>query len=128
MGAGSRRRSKRPDVPLQGICLACNICCQQGDADALTTNAALEGLQMQREQYQQIAIGAGLLAVVAAIATGRLPRWLRATLVVALLALAAGAGVVACRYVMNSTARTVAGATLAGDVRRAMARRARRYA
>ena len=46
---------------------------------------------MQREQYQQIAIGAGLLAVIAAIATGRLPRWLRIMLVVALAALAGGA-------------------------------------
>ena len=28
---------------------------------------------MEREQYQQIAVGAGLLAVVVAITTGRLP-------------------------------------------------------
>ena len=41
MGPGSHRWSKRPDVPLQGICLACNICCQQGEADALTTDAAI---------------------------------------------------------------------------------------
>ena len=54
---------------------------------------------MQRAQYQQIAIGAGLLAVVVAIATGRLPRWLRVMLVIALAALAGGAGLFAYRYV-----------------------------
>src|SRR5262245_29599462 len=76
---------------------------------------------MQREHYQQIAIGAGLLAVVAAIATGRLPRWLRATLVVALAALAAGAGLFAYRYVTNPTTLTVAAGSLDGDVPRFMA-------
>src|SRR5262245_31156701 len=76
---------------------------------------------MQREQYQQIAIGAGLLAVVAAIATGRLPRWLRATLVVALAALAGGAGLFAYRYVANPTTLTVAAGSLDGDVPRFMA-------
>src|SRR5262249_3663932 len=121
MGAGSRRRSKRPDVPLQGICIACNICCQQGDANALTTNAALGGLQIQRQQYPQIAIGAGLLAVVAAIATGRLPRWLRATLVVALAALAAGAGPFAYRYAKTPTTLTVVAGSLDADMPRFMA-------
>ncbi len=57
---------------------------------------------MQRAQYQQIAIGAGLLAVVVAIATGRLPRWLRVMLVIALAALAGGAGLFAYRYVSQS--------------------------
>jgi len=36
---------------------------------------------MQRARWQILAIGAGLTAVFAAIATGRLPRWLRVTLV-----------------------------------------------
>src|SRR5262249_56959474 len=75
---------------------------------------------MQREQYQQIAIGAGLLAVVAAIASGRLPRWLRATLVIALVALAAGAGLFAYRYVYNPVTLTVAAGSLDGDVPRLM--------
>jgi len=74
-----------------------------------------------REQYQQIAIGAGLLAVVAAIASGRLPRWLRATLVIALVALAAGAGLFAYRYVYNPVTLTVAAGSLDGDVPRIMA-------
>jgi TRAP-type uncharacterized transport system substrate-binding protein len=76
---------------------------------------------MQREHYQQIAIGAALLAVVAAITSGRLPRWMRTTLVVALLALAAGAGLFAYRYVTNPVTLTVAAGSLDGDVPRFMA-------
>jgi ABC-type glycerol-3-phosphate transport system substrate-binding protein len=81
-----------------------------------------------REQYQQIAIGAGLLAVVAAIATGRLPRWLRTTLVIALVALAAGAGLFAYRYVSNPVTLTIAAGSLDGDVPRIMAALASRMA
>ena len=83
---------------------------------------------MQREQYQQIAIGAGLLAVVVAIATGRLPRWLRVMLVVALAALAGGVGLFAYRYVNIPTTLTVAGGSLDGDVPRFMAALASRMA
>src|SRR5262245_11628294 len=83
---------------------------------------------MQREQYQQIAIGVGLLAAVAAIATGRLPRWLRITLVVALAALAGGAGLFAYRYVKNPTTLTVAAGSLDGDAPRFMAALASRMA
>ena len=75
---------------------------------------------MQREQYQQIAIGAGLLAVVAAIATGRLPRWLRATLVVGLAALAGGAGLFAYRYVKTPTTLSVVAGSLDADMPRFM--------
>ena len=83
---------------------------------------------MQREQYQQIAIGAGLLAVVVAIATGRLPRWLRVMLVIALVALAGGVGLFAYRYLNNPTTLTVAGGSLDGDVPRFMAALASRMA
>ena len=84
---------------------------------------------MERERYQQqIAIGAGLLAAVAAIATGRLPRWLRITLVVALAALAGGAGLFAYRYVKNPTTLTVAAGSLDGDVPRFMSALASRMA
>jgi TRAP transporter TAXI family solute receptor len=83
---------------------------------------------MQREQYQQIAIGAGLLAVIAAIATGRLPRWLRIMLVVALAALAGGAGLFAYRFVANPTTLTVAAGSLDGDAPRFMAALASRMA
>ena len=83
---------------------------------------------MQREQYQQIAIGAGLLAVVVAIATGRLPRWLRVMLVIALAALAGGVGLFAYRYVSNPTTLTVAAGSLDGDIPRFMAALASRMA
>jgi TRAP-type uncharacterized transport system substrate-binding protein len=83
---------------------------------------------MQREQYQQIAIGAGLLAVVVAIATGRLPRWLRVMLVIALAALAGGAGLFAYRYISNPTTLTVAAGSLDGDIARFMAALASRMA
>jgi hypothetical protein len=81
---------------------------------------SIGGWLMQREHYQQIAIGAALLAVVA-ITSGRLPRWMRTTLVVALLALAAGAGLFAYRYVTNPVTLTVAAGSLDGDVPRFMA-------
>jgi len=83
---------------------------------------------MQREQYQQIAIGAGLLAVVVAIATGRMPRWLRVTLVIALAALAGGAGLFAYRYTTNPTTLSVAVGSLDGDAPRIMAALASRMA
>ena len=83
---------------------------------------------MQQKQYQQIAIGAGLLAVVVAIATGRLPRWLRITLVITLAALAGGVGLFAYRYVTNPTTLTVAAGSLDGDIPRFMAALASRMA
>ena len=43
---------------------------------------------MEPDQAQKIAIMAGAAAVLAALATGRLPRWLRITLVSSLAALA----------------------------------------
>lgn len=83
---------------------------------------------MQRAQYQQIAIGAGLLAVVVAIAAGRLPRWLRVMLVIALAALAGGVGLFAYRYVSNPTTLTVVAGSLDGDIARFMAALASRMA
>jgi hypothetical protein len=47
---------------------------------------------MEPEQAQKIAVMAGAAAVLAALATGRLPRWLRITLVSSLAALACAAG------------------------------------
>jgi len=47
---------------------------------------------MEREQYQQVAIVAGALAVIVALMSGRLPRWLRSVLVLSLGLLGAGAG------------------------------------
>ena len=66
--------------------------------------------------------------MVVAMATGRLPRWLRATLVVALAALAGGAGLFAYRYVTNPTTLTVAAGSSDGDVPRFMMALASRMA
>jgi len=75
---------------------------------------------MDREQYQQIAIGAAGLGIVAAIASGRLPRWLRVVLVVALVFLAAGAGLLAYRYASQPVTLTVAAGSIDGDAPRVM--------
>src|SRR5262249_44164063 len=59
-------------------------------------------------------VGAGLVAVIIAIVTGRLPRWLRVTLVLGLLILAAGGGLYAYRYYNYPTTLTVAAGSIDG--------------
>lgn len=83
---------------------------------------------MEREQYQELAIGAAILAVITAIATGRLPRWLRVTLVVGLVALAGGAALIAYRYATRPTTLTVAAGSVDGDAPRFMTAIASRMA
>jgi len=83
---------------------------------------------VEREQYQQLAIGAAILAIIAAIATGRLPRWLRVTLVVGLVALAAGAALYAYRYATGPTTLSVAAGSVDGDAPRFMTAIASRMA
>jgi hypothetical protein len=63
---------------------------------------------MQRAQWQTIARGAGLAAVLVAIATGRLPRWLRVALVAGLVVLTCGGGLYAYRYATHPTTLTIA--------------------
>lgn len=63
---------------------------------------------MQREELQTVAISAGLGAVVIAIVTGRLPRWLRVVLVGGLVVLAGGAGLFTYRYATHPTTLSVA--------------------
>jgi TRAP-type uncharacterized transport system substrate-binding protein len=75
---------------------------------------------MEQEQAQKIAIVAAILAMVAALATGRLPRWLRVTLVACLAALACGAGVFAYRYATRPATLTLAAGSLDSDVPRLM--------
>ena len=77
---------------------------------------------MERQQWQQIAVGAGVVATLVAIATGRLPRAVRITLVLGLVALACGAGLFAYRYVTTPTTLTVAAGSLDGDVPRSCRR------
>jgi len=83
---------------------------------------------MEREQYQQVAIAAGALAVLVALASGRLPRWLRVVLVLSLVIMATGAGFFAYRYVTQPTTLTIATGSLDGDVTRALSAIAARMA
>jgi len=83
---------------------------------------------MSRDEYQRLAVGAGILAVVAAILSGRLPRWLRVLLVIALAGAAGGAGLYAYRYVSNPTTLTIVTGSLDGDTPRLMSAIATRMA
>ena len=69
---------------------------------------------MQRARWQILAIGAGLTAVIAAIAMGRLPRWLRVTLVLGISVLACGSALYAYRYFTRPTTLTVAAGSADG--------------
>src|SRR5262249_15248018 len=69
---------------------------------------------MQREQLQGLAIGAGLVALIIAVATGRLPRWLRVSVDLGLVILAAGAGFYAYRYYNYPRTLTVAAGSIDG--------------
>ncbi|MGA7527741.1 MAG: TAXI family TRAP transporter solute-binding subunit [Pseudolabrys sp.] len=83
---------------------------------------------MEREQYQQVAIVAGALAVIVALMSGRLPRWLRIVLVLSLGILGAGAGLFEYRYFTQPTTLTIATGSLDGDVPRIMSAIAARMA
>ena len=77
-----------------------------------------------RDQVQNLAAGAaagaGLLAIFAAFATRRAPRWVRVTLILGLLAIACGAGIYAYRYSKQPTTLTVAAGSLDGDAPKLM--------
>ncbi len=83
---------------------------------------------MEREQYQQVAVVAGALAVLVALMSGRLPRWLRVVLVLSLGILAAGAVLFGYRYITQPTTLTIATGSLDGDVPRIMSAMAARMA
>lgn len=70
---------------------------------------------MERNQYEQIAVGAGLVAVIAAVLSGRLPRWLRVIFVLGVAGFAAGAGYFAYRSYSIPVTLTVATGSIDGD-------------
>jgi TRAP-type uncharacterized transport system substrate-binding protein len=78
----------------------------------------------QRDQVQNLAAsaaaGAGLLALFAAFATRRAPRWVRMTVILGLLAVACGAGIFAYRYSSKPSTLTVAAGSLDGDAPKVM--------
>src|ERR1700738_5076122 len=83
---------------------------------------------MEPDQAQKIAIMAGAAAALAARATGRLPRWLRITLVSSLAALACAAGLLGYRYATHPVTLTVATGSIDGDATRLMSLVAARMA
>jgi TRAP-type uncharacterized transport system substrate-binding protein len=83
---------------------------------------------MERSNWQALAIGAGLTAVVVAIATGRLPRWLRVALILGIVVLACGGGFYAYRYFNHPTTLTVAVGSADGETVRLMSTIATRLA
>ena len=83
---------------------------------------------MERSNWQALAIGAGLAAVVVAIATGRLPRWLRVALVLGIVLLVCGGGLYAYRYFSHPTMLTVAAGSADGETVRLMSTIATRLA
>src|SRR5262245_33847449 len=83
---------------------------------------------MERSQWQAIAVGAGLTALVVAIATGRLPRWMRVAFVLGVVVLASGAGLYAYRYATHPTTLTVAAGSVDGSTVQLMSTIATRLA
>jgi TRAP transporter TAXI family solute receptor len=75
---------------------------------------------MEPGRVQKIAIMAGVAAMLAALSTGRLPRWLRITLVSSLAALACAVGLLGYRYATHPTMLTVATGSIDGDATRLM--------
>lgn len=83
---------------------------------------------MQREQWQIVAIGAGLVAVIVAIASGRMPRWLRAILVLGIVLLSTGLGLYVYRYLNVPKTLTVAAGSFDGDAQGIMSAFATQFA
>jgi len=77
-----------------------------------------------RDQVQTLAAGAvagaGLLALFAAFATRRAPRWLRVTVILGLVAVACAAGIIGYRYSTKPSTLTVAVGSLDGDAPKVM--------
>jgi TRAP transporter TAXI family solute receptor len=77
-------------------------------------------MSMEREQYQPIAIGVFLLAAVAAIATGRLPRWMRISLVFSLLVVAFASALLVYRITTQPTSLTLTVGSIDSDAANVM--------
>jgi TRAP transporter TAXI family solute receptor len=75
---------------------------------------------MESEPAQKIAIVAAIAAMLAVFATGRLPRWLRVSVVFGLAFLACAAGLFGYRYATHPVTLTVATGSIDGDVTRLM--------
>ena len=83
---------------------------------------------MESGRAQNLAIVAAIVAILAALATGRLPRWLRITLVGCLAILVCGLALVGYRYATHPATLTVAAGSIDGDAARLMSAVAARMA
>ncbi|RAI43456.1 TAXI family TRAP transporter solute-binding subunit [Rhodoplanes roseus] len=83
---------------------------------------------MEQEQLQKVAIGAAAVAVVAAVATGRLPRWLRVTVVLAAIVIALGVGLYGYRFFTTPRTLTVAVGSIDGELPKTVSAMATRLA
>ena len=70
---------------------------------------------MEQAQLQKMAISAAVLALVVALASGRLPRWLRIALVLAVAVLVGGLGLYGYRAYTQPTTLTIAAGSIDGD-------------
>src|ERR1700694_3951129 len=77
---------------------------------------------------QKIAKMATIATTLSTLATGRLPRWLRVSLVCSLAIMACAAGLLGYRYATHPTTLTVATGSIDGDVTRLMSLVAARMA
>lgn len=75
---------------------------------------------MEQAQLQKAAVGAVVVAGLAAVSTGRLPRWLRIAVVTAAVVLAGCVGYAAYRYATTPKVLTVAAGSIDGDMPRLM--------
>jgi TRAP-type uncharacterized transport system substrate-binding protein len=83
---------------------------------------------MESGRAQNLAIVAAIVAILAALATGRLPRWLRITLVGCLAILVCGLALVGYRYATHPATLAVAAGSIDGDAARLMSAVAARMA
>jgi TRAP-type uncharacterized transport system substrate-binding protein len=75
---------------------------------------------MESGQAQKIAIVASIAATLAVFATGRLPRWLRESVVLSLASVACAAGLFGYRYATHPVMLSVTTGSIDGDVTRLM--------
>jgi TRAP-type uncharacterized transport system substrate-binding protein len=83
---------------------------------------------VEREQYERLAFGAAIVGIVVALVTGRLPRWLRIVLVLALVAICIGAGLYAYHHINAPKTLRIAASSIDGEATRVTAALAARMA
>jgi TRAP transporter TAXI family solute receptor len=83
---------------------------------------------MERDELQKAAVGAVVAAGLVAVASGRLPRWLRIAVVLAAAVVAGGAGLYGYRFFTTPKTLTLAAGSADGDMPKLMSAIAARMA